>query len=89
MRASDSAERNGGSAADAQHLAGEIVGRFYYDRAPAAAIPLGADIATMTSIANDYGFERAFERSGVATIGILVKSPVNNCTTLEVRDMVA
>jgi D-sedoheptulose 7-phosphate isomerase len=53
---------NGGSAADAQHLAGEIVGRFYYDRAPAAAIPLGTDIATMTAIANDYGFERAFER---------------------------
>jgi D-sedoheptulose 7-phosphate isomerase len=53
---------NGGSAADAQHLAGEIVGRFYYDRAPAAAIALGADIATMTAIANDYGYERVFER---------------------------
>ena len=53
---------NGGSAADALHLAGEIVGRYNYDRAPAAAIALSADSAVLTSIANDYGYERIFER---------------------------
>ena len=53
---------NGGSAADAQHLAGELVGRFNYDRAPAAAIALTADTSALTAIANDYGYERVFER---------------------------
>ena len=53
---------NGGSAADAMHLAGEIVGRFYYDRAPAAAVALTADAAIMTAIGNDYGYEHIFER---------------------------
>jgi D-sedoheptulose 7-phosphate isomerase len=53
---------NGGSAADAMHLAGEIVGRFYYDRAPAAAIALTADAAIMTAIGNDYGYEHIFAR---------------------------
>jgi len=53
---------NGGSAADAQHLAGELVGRFNYDRAPAAAIALTTDTSALTAIANDYGYERVFER---------------------------
>lgn len=53
---------NGGSAADAQHIAGEFLSRLNYDRAPAAAIALTADGATMTAIANDYGYERLFER---------------------------
>src|SRR5438874_9985052 len=53
---------NGGSAADAQHLAGELVGRFDYDRAPAPAIALTADTSALTAIANDYGYERVFER---------------------------
>src|SRR5947208_10292477 len=53
---------NGGSAADAQHLAGEILGRFNYDRAPAAAIALTTDSSVLTAIGNDYGYERIFER---------------------------
>ncbi len=53
---------NGGSAADAQHLAGELVGRLNYDRAPAAAIALTTDSSVLTAIGNDYGFERIFER---------------------------
>jgi D-sedoheptulose 7-phosphate isomerase len=57
---------NGGSAADAQHIAGELVGRFNYDRAPAAAIALTTDSSALTAIGNDYGFERVFERQVLA-----------------------
>ena len=53
---------NGGSAADAQHLAGELLSRLNYDRAPAAAIALTTDSSVLTAIANDYGYERVFER---------------------------
>ena len=53
---------NGGSAADAQHLAGEMLSRLYYDRAPAAAIALTTDTSVLTAIGNDYGYERLFER---------------------------
>jgi phosphoheptose isomerase len=53
---------NGGSSADAQHFAAELVGRFEHDRAGMAAIALTTDTCTMTSIANDYGFERIFAR---------------------------
>ena len=53
---------NGGSAADAQHLAGEMMGRLNYDRAPAAAIALTTDTSALTAIGNDYGYERIFER---------------------------
>jgi D-sedoheptulose 7-phosphate isomerase len=53
---------NGGSAADAQHLAGEMLSRLYYDRAPAAAIALTTDTSVLRAIGNDYGYERLFER---------------------------
>ena len=53
---------NGGSAADAQHIAGEIVGRLMYDRAPLPAIALTSDSAVITAIANDYGYDQVFER---------------------------
>ena len=53
---------NGGSAADAQHLAGEIVSRMNYDRAPAAALALTTDSSVITAIGNDYGYDRVFER---------------------------
>jgi D-sedoheptulose 7-phosphate isomerase len=53
---------NGGSAADAQHLAGEMLSRLYYDRAPAAAIALTTDTSVLTAIGNDYGYELLFER---------------------------
>ena len=53
---------NGGSASDALHIAGELVGRFQKERSALPAIALNADVATMTAIANDYGYERLFER---------------------------
>ena len=53
---------NGGSAADAQHLAGEFIGRLNYDRVPAAAMALTTDTSVLTGVANDYGYERLFER---------------------------
>jgi phosphoheptose isomerase len=53
---------NGGSSADAQHFAAELVGRFERDRAGMAAMALTTDTCTMTSVANDYGFERIFAR---------------------------
>lgn len=54
---------NGGSASDALHLAGEVVGRFQKERKSMAAISLNADIAAMTSIANDYGYDFIFSRA--------------------------
>jgi D-sedoheptulose 7-phosphate isomerase len=53
---------NGGSAADAQHLACEFVSRFLYDRPGLAAIALNANTSTITAIANDFGFENVFKR---------------------------
>ena len=53
---------NGGSAGDAQHIAGEFLSRLNYDRAPLAAIALTTDSSVLTAIGNDYGYERAFER---------------------------
>lgn len=53
---------NGGSAADSQHLAAELVGRFERERAGLAAVALTADTAVLTSVANDYGFESVFSR---------------------------
>lgn len=53
---------NGGSAADAQHIAGEFLSRLNFDRRPLAAIALVGDASVLTAIGNDYGFERVFER---------------------------
>ena len=53
---------NGGSAAQAGHLAAELVGRYVRERAPMSAIPLTSDSASLTAIANDYGFEESFAR---------------------------
>jgi len=53
---------NGGSAADAQHIAGEMLSRLNYDRAPAAALALTTDTSVLTAIGNDYGYETVFER---------------------------
>jgi D-sedoheptulose 7-phosphate isomerase len=53
---------NGGSAADAQHIAGEFVSRFHYDRPGLAAIALTTDTSIITAIGNDYGYERLFSR---------------------------
>jgi D-sedoheptulose 7-phosphate isomerase len=53
---------NGGSAADAQHIAAEFVCRLMYDRAPLAALALTTDSSALTAIGNDYGYELVFER---------------------------
>ena len=53
---------NGGSAADAQHLAAELVGRFREERQALAAIALTADTALLTALGNDYGYQRVFAR---------------------------
>jgi D-sedoheptulose 7-phosphate isomerase len=68
---------NGGSAADAQHLAAELMGRFLTDRAPMASVALTVDSSALTAIGNDYGFEQVFARqvrglgrSGDVLVGI-------------------
>ena len=53
---------NGGSAADAQHVAAEFLSRFAFDRNPLPAIALTTDTSVITAIGNDYGYERLFER---------------------------
>jgi D-sedoheptulose 7-phosphate isomerase len=59
---------NGGSAADAQHMVGELVGRFLREREPWPAIALTTDSSILTSISNDYGFDQVFQRQ-VAAFG--------------------
>lgn len=68
---------NGGSAADAQHLAAELIGRFVKERRSLAAVALTTDTSILTSIANDYSYDTVFERqveglgrSGDVLIGI-------------------
>ena len=57
---------NGGSAADAQHIAGELLSRLFIDRAPLPAIALTTDSAVLTAIGNDYGYEQVFARQVTA-----------------------
>jgi len=59
---------NGGSAADSQHLAAELTGRFIHDRRPLAAIALSTDTSALTCIGNDYSFDEIFARQ-VAGLG--------------------
>ncbi|MFL1780512.1 Phosphoheptose isomerase [Candidatus Hepatincolaceae symbiont of Richtersius coronifer] len=59
---------NGGSAADSQHLSGELVSRFKFDRPGLYAIALTVDTSIITAIGNDYGYEKAFSRQ-VEAIG--------------------
>ena len=62
---------NGGSAGDAQHIAGEFLSRLNFDRNPLPAIALTTDTSVLTAIGNDYGFDKAFERQvrGLARSG--------------------
>ena len=53
---------NGGSAADAQHFAGELVSKFFFDRTGLPAFSLATDTSVLTAIGNDYGYEHSFER---------------------------
>ena len=59
---------NGGSAADAQHIAAEFVNRFLFDRAPLPALALTTDTSILTSISNDIGFAQVFARQ-IAALG--------------------
>jgi D-sedoheptulose 7-phosphate isomerase len=61
---------NGGSAADCQHIAAELTGRFVHERPPLAAIALTTDSSALTCIGNDYGFEEVFARQ----VGALARS---------------
>jgi D-sedoheptulose 7-phosphate isomerase len=76
---------NGGSAADAQHIAAEFVSRFYYDRPGLPAIALTTDSSMLTAIGNDYSFENIFSRQiqaqgnhGDVFIGISTSGNSNN-----------
>lgn len=60
---------NGGSAADAQHLAGELVSRFAFDRPGLAAFSLSTDTSVITAIGNDYGYDKLFARQ-VESVGV-------------------
>jgi len=59
---------NGGSAADAQHFSGELLGRFEAERSSLPAIALTTDSSTLTSIGNDYGYDQVFSRQ-VSSLG--------------------
>ncbi len=59
---------NGGSAADAQHMAAELVNRFLFDRRPYAGIALTTDTSVISAIGNDYGYEQIFSKQ-VAALG--------------------
>lgn len=82
---------NGGSAADAQHLAAELVGRFQRDRRGLASIALTTDTSILTAVANDHGYERVFSRQvealaveGDLLVGISTSGHSTNvCLALE------
>ena len=59
---------NGGTAADAQHIAGEFVGRFCRERKALAAVAFSTDTSVLTSIANDYAYEKVFARQAEALV---------------------
>lgn len=76
---------NGGSAADAQHMAGEFVSRLYFDRPGLPSIALTADTSVITAIGNDYGYDKIFARqieaqgvSGDIFLGISTSGNSNN-----------
>ncbi len=82
---------NGGSAADSQHLAAELMGRFKRERSGLASIALTTDTSLLTAVANDYGYERVFQRQvealctkGDVLVGITTSgSSKNVCAALE------
>lgn len=82
---------NGGSAADSQHLAAELMGRFRRDRCVLASIALKTDISILTAVGNDYGYKRIFQRQvealctkGDALVGLAVSGASQNvCAALQ------
>jgi D-sedoheptulose 7-phosphate isomerase len=82
---------NGGSAADSQHLAAELTGRFMIERPAYRAIALTTDTSALTAIGNDYGYERVFERqiSGLGRAGdalVLITTSGNSQNLLLAAD---
>src|SRR5437016_5359344 len=83
---------NGGSAADAQHLAAELVGRFGPDRPALAGISLSTDTSILTAVGNDYGYEQVFSRQ-IAALGqagdtaIAISTSGNSPSVLQAIDM--
>jgi D-sedoheptulose 7-phosphate isomerase len=82
---------NGGSAADAQHLAAELVGRFGPDRAALPGISLSTDTSVLTALGNDYGYEKVFSRQIQALgqagdIAIGISTSGNSPSVLEALD---
>ncbi len=77
---------NGGSAGDAQHIAGEFISRLMYDRAPLAAIALTVDTSVITATGNDYGFAHVFERQilGLGQTGDVLLGISTSGTSLNV-----
>ncbi|MCD6527977.1 MAG: D-sedoheptulose 7-phosphate isomerase [Desulfuromonas sp.] len=85
---------NGGSAADAQHFAAELVGRFLKNRAALAAIALTTDTSILTAVANDFGYEQVFSRQvealaqpGDVVVGISTSG--NSANVLRALNMAA
>ena len=83
---------NGGSAADAQHLAAELSGRFYLDRKSLPAEALHVNTSFMTAVANDYGFDKVYARmlQGCAHRGdvlVAISTSGNSANILEAVDM--
>ena len=79
---------NGGSAADSQHLAAELMGRYKIDRDPLSSIAITVDTSALTAIGNDYGYEKVFERQirGIGKEGdvlIAISTSGKSCNVIE------
>ena len=83
---------NGGSAADAQHIASEFVGRYIPDRIPLPALSLATDSSALTSLGNDYGYNAVFSRQvqalgNTGDIAIGISTSGNSPNVLEAMDV--
>ena len=81
---------NGGSAADAQHLAAEFMGRFLVDRKPLPALSLTVDTSAITAIGNDYGFDKVFSRQlrGIGQSGDILVAISTSGNSVNVIDAI-
>jgi D-sedoheptulose 7-phosphate isomerase len=82
---------NGGSAADAQHIAAEFVGRFIPDRVPLPALSLATDTSALTALGNDYGYNTVFSRQvealgNAGDVAIGISTSGNSPNVLEAVD---
>lgn len=79
---------NGGSAADAQHLAAEFVGRYLVERRPLPALALSANSSAVTAIGNDYGYDQVFARqlqalAGTGDVAVAISTSGNSPSVIE------